>query len=130
MPANHAACAHRDRSGDTSSRSKPDDCASPGNPPRSALTETHAMTAAKDVAQWMFDEVNRRNVLDQETAAHQIQMKFGKEFIYEMKTEIGRSNKDVLAAFRKLTGDSIVWDRSSREWRKRHRSDQPGRQQD
>jgi hypothetical protein len=42
-PANHVACAHRDRSGDSSPRSKPDDCARPGNPPRSALTETHAM---------------------------------------------------------------------------------------
>src|SRR5258707_9596317 len=30
-------------SGDSSPRSKPDDCARPGNPPRCALTETHGM---------------------------------------------------------------------------------------
>lgn len=88
------------------------------------------MTTAKDVAQWMFDEVRRRNVLEQETAAHQIRMKFGKEFTYENENGNWAINKDVLAAFRKLTGDSIVWDRGSREWRKRHQSDQPGRQQD
>jgi hypothetical protein len=41
-PANHAACVRRDRSGDTSQPSKPDDRARPENPPRSALTEIPA----------------------------------------------------------------------------------------
>jgi len=78
-----------------------------------------------------FDEVTRRNVLDQETATHQIQMNFG-QGVYPWKWKKGNwaINKDVLAAFRKLTGDSIVWDRSYREWHKRHSSDKPGRQQD
>lgn len=88
------------------------------------------MTTAIDVAQWMFDEVNRRNSLDQETAAHQIQMKFGKEFIYENQNGNPAINKDVVTAFRKLTGNAVVWERGSREWRKRQSSDKPGRQQD
>jgi hypothetical protein len=65
------------------------------------------MTTAIDVAQWMFGEVMRRSALDQETAAHQIQMKFGKEFLHENENGNWAINKDVLAAFRKLTGDSI-----------------------
>jgi len=88
------------------------------------------MTTAKDVAQWMFDEVNRRSALDQETAAHQIRMKFGKEFTYENENGNWAINKAVLAAFRKLSGDSVVWELRYREWRKRQSSDNAGRQQD
>jgi hypothetical protein len=88
------------------------------------------MTTANDVAQWMLEEVMRRSSLEQETAVHQIQMKFGKEFTYENENGNPAINKDILAAFRKLNGDSVVWERGSREWRKRHSSDKPGRQQD
>jgi hypothetical protein len=88
------------------------------------------LTTAKDVAQWMFDEVNRRSVLDQETAVDQIQRKFGKQFVYENVNGNPAISMDVLAAFRKLGGDSIVWDRSYSEWRKRQQFDKPGRQQD
>jgi hypothetical protein len=55
---------------------------------------------------------------------------FGKEFLHENENGNWAINKDVLAAFRKLTGDSVVWDRSYREWRKRLSSDKPGRKQD
>ena len=34
-------------------------------------------------------------------------------------------SKDVLAAFRKLTKDTVVWDRSTKPWRKRNAYDQP-----
>jgi hypothetical protein len=82
-----------------------------------------------DVAQWIFDEVMRRGVLDHATAVHEIEKIFGNEFIYENENGNWAINPDVLAALRKL-GDTIVWERGSREWRKRHSSDKPGRRQD
>jgi hypothetical protein len=88
------------------------------------------MTTADDVAQWMVDEVMRRGTLDQETAAHQIRMKFGKDFTYTNENGNWAIDRKVLSAFKKLTGDTVVWDRSYREWRKRQTYDKPGRQQD
>jgi hypothetical protein len=41
---------------------------------------------------------------------------------------MGYINKDVLAAFNKLTPNA-VWDRGERLWRERQSYDKPGRQQ-
>ena len=71
-----------------------------------------------------------KGVLDQATAAEQIRTKFGKEFAYENENVNLAIDPAVLAVFRKFTGNSIVWDRSYREWRKRQPSDKPGPQQD
>ena len=87
-------------------------------------------TVAQDVAQWMVEQVMLKGVLDQATAAEQIRTKFGKEFDYENENGNLAIDPAVLAVFRKFTGNSIVWDRSYREWRKRQPSDKPGRQQD
>jgi hypothetical protein len=38
-------------------------------------------------------------------------------------------SKKVLAAFRKLTGDSIIWERGERLWRKRNQFDEKGKRQ-
>lgn len=84
----------------------------------------------EDVAQWMFDELRRRGVLEQETAAHEIQERFGARFVYTNANGNLAIDKRVLAAFRKLTGDDYVWERGAREWRKRASYDKPGRQQD
>jgi hypothetical protein len=88
------------------------------------------MTTASDVAIWMFEELQRKDVLDQADAAAQIQRKFGKEFIYENENGNLAIRRDVLAEFRKFAPDWIVWDRRNHEWRNRHSSDKPGRQQD
>jgi hypothetical protein len=72
-----------------------------------------------DVVQWMFDEVMRREFLDQATAPHEIQMKFGKEFIYENENGNSGIEPYVLTAFEELSGDSIAWVRPLRHWRKR-----------
>ncbi|EPL7296504.1 DUF6953 family protein [Klebsiella pneumoniae] len=39
-------------------------------------------------------------------------------------------DKKVLAKFRKLTNDTVIWDRGEKAWRKRQGYDAPGRQQD
>jgi hypothetical protein len=86
---------------------------------------------ANDVAAWMMTEIERREPhgFYQEDAAHLIQRQFGREFIYENQNGNWAIDKKVLAAFKKLSGTSVVWDRSYRYWRLRRTSDGPGRQQ-
>jgi hypothetical protein len=83
-----------------------------------------------EVAGWMRSEVVSRRRLEQETAARRIRKLFGEDFTYQNENGNWAIRKDVLAAFRTLTGDSVIWDRSYREWRQRRPTDKPGRQQD
>ena len=82
-----------------------------------------------EIAQWMLDEIMLSQVLEQSTAAMEIHDKFGEEFtpINDSGNMIIR--KDVLAAFLKVSRDSVVWDRSELSWRLREPYDEPGRQQ-
>lgn len=80
----------------------------------------------------MLKELQKQNgVLHQDEAASQIGDLFGERFVYESQDSgnlcIG---KEVLAAFRKLTGDSVVWSRGERLWRRRESCDEPTRRQD
>ncbi|MGH9514203.1 MAG: DUF6953 family protein [Terriglobales bacterium] len=90
------------------------------------------MPTAKDVAEWMVEELqgDRLGTLIQEDAALDIEKKFGSEFTY--LTDYGNSaiRRDVLREFRKLTKDWVVWDGGEKAWRKRERYDSPGRRQD
>jgi len=78
----------------------------------------------------MADELGRQNgVLYQEDAVSQIADRFGKEFTYENDAGNTAIDKKVLTAFRKLTGDSVVWIGAERYWRRRESGDEPTRQQ-
>jgi hypothetical protein len=86
---------------------------------------------AESVASWMFQELDKQDgVLDQEDAASQIADLFGEHFTYENEAGNLAIDKKVLAAFRKLTGDSVVWSSAERHWRKREVGDEPGRKQE
>lgn len=87
------------------------------------------MTPA-EVATWMLAEVQRDGVLYQDTAVGDIEQLFGAEFVVVNDNGNSAIRKDVLAAFRGLSGDSVVWERGERLWRKREGFDEPGRQQD
>ncbi len=87
------------------------------------------MATAQEAAQWMLDEVMGKGELDQESAVSDIALKFGNEFTYDNENGNLAIRRDVLAAFRRLSEDSVVWDRENRLWRKRDSSDGPGRQQ-
>lgn len=69
-------------------------------------------------------------VLYQDDAAAQIAGGFGEDFVYENDSGNACIEKRVLAAFRDLTGDSVVWIRGERLWRKRESGDEPTRQQE
>lgn len=83
----------------------------------------------EDVAKWMLDELKRVKYLYQETVVYDIESKFGAAFTYENDNGNLAIDKRVLAAFRKLTGDSVIWERGERLWRFREDHDEPGRQQ-
>lgn len=87
------------------------------------------MTTAKDVAQWMVDEIKRFPVLGQADAASQIETRFGEEFTYLNSNHNRAIHKDVLTEFQKLTGHKVVWVKQTRAWRKRQKGDGAGRQQ-
>jgi hypothetical protein len=90
------------------------------------------MATAKDVALWMMNELEHLGIngLYQDHAAHNIQRRFGSEFVYTNRNGNWSIDRKVLDEFRKLSGDAVIWDRGQRAWRPRMRGDRPGRQQD
>jgi hypothetical protein len=82
-----------------------------------------------DVAKWMQQKLAKEKVLYQEDVVYEISDLFGEEFTYDNDSGNLAIGKPVLAAFRKLTGVTVVWDRTDRFWRFREPGDEPGRQQ-
>lgn len=90
---------------------------------------TDQPVSADDVAQWMLEQV-RSKPLYQDEASWKIKRRFGRAFVYDNENGNPAIDKGVLAKFRELTGDDIVWSRSERLWRKRTKRDTPGRMQE
>ena len=81
---------------------------------------------ATQVAVWMLKELKRQGKLHQNTVVYEIAEKFGGQFTYDKDGNLA-IRIDVLAAFRKLTKDSVVWVREDSYWRMREPHDGPGR---
>jgi hypothetical protein len=84
---------------------------------------------AAQVAAWMLKELEASDCLYQNVAADQIALLFGYEFTYDNARGNRAISKEVLAEFKKLTGNTVVWQRRERVWRKRQSYDEPGRRQ-
>jgi hypothetical protein len=67
------------------------------------------MTTAREVAQWMADEIERFPVLDQSDAAARIQVHFGDGFTYQNRNRNTAISKAVLAEFEQITRATVVW---------------------
>jgi hypothetical protein len=85
--------------------------------------------SAKDVAAWMLEELKRDEYLYQDVAVTEIESRFGASFIYINDSGNQAIAKDVLAEFKKITRDTVVWERGQRLWRKREDYDEAGRSQ-
>jgi succinylglutamate desuccinylase len=87
------------------------------------------MTApdATAAAQWMADQIAKHGELWQNDAADHIHYKLNHELTYENENGNLAIGKDVLAAFRKLTEGTVVWERGSRSWRRKGKGDPDGR---
>ena len=82
------------------------------------------MAGVNDVAQWMLDELKRQQGwLAQDDAAASIAEKFGESFLHDNDNGNLAISREVLAAFRTLTSETVVWQRSERAWRWREPDD-------
>ncbi|HEI9870808.1 DUF6953 family protein [Morganella morganii] len=88
------------------------------------------MSTIDDVAIWMKSELDKSDWLYQEDTVYKIKDLFGNDFVYINDNGNLAIDKKVLAKFRKLTADDVIWERGEKAWRKRENYDQPGRLQD
>ncbi len=83
----------------------------------------------EQIAEWMVEELERGQYLYQQVVASEIAERFGEEFTYVNQNGNLAIDPRVLAAFRRITEDTVVWERGERMWRKRNDADEPGRRQ-
>jgi hypothetical protein len=67
--------------------------------------------------------------LYQETIVYEVQRKCGPEHVYSNDNGNLALSRKVLAEFRKLTADTLIWDRGERAWRRRMKHDPAGKRQ-
>jgi len=82
-----------------------------------------------DVAQWMLSAVQERDELTQNQAFYEINKLFGSGFTTITNSGSPSIKGGVLTAFKKISEDTIVWERGDKKWRKRQFYDAPGRDQ-
>jgi hypothetical protein len=84
----------------------------------------------KDVAEYMIGHMGESHWLYQETIVSRIRHDCGQEFVYNNESGNLAIDKAVLREFRKLTEQTLIWERGSKAWRRRKEHDKPSRQQD
>ena len=77
----------------------------------------------------MADKIQKEEWYPQELFAGEIEDLFGDEFTYVNENGNRAIDKKVLAEFRKLTKDTVVWERGERRWRLREDYDESGKRQ-
>ena len=84
----------------------------------------------EQIAEWMLEELDRSEYLYQEDVVIEIDNRFGEGFTYLNENGNLAIDKRVLNAFKKFTGDTVVWEKGERMWRKRESHDADGRAQE
>jgi hypothetical protein len=84
---------------------------------------------SSDVAQWMLSVIQEHGELSQNNAFYEIGKRFGTGFTTVTNSGSPSISKSVLSAFRKISDDVVIWERSDKKWRKREFYDAPGREQ-
>ncbi|MEX5269056.1 DUF6953 family protein [Kocuria sabuli] len=74
------------------------------------------MTNANDIAEWLIERILDEKTVYQEHIVHDLERKFGTEWVYQNENGNPAINKTVLTKFRKLHEGAIEWDRSDRCW--------------
>ncbi|WP_326673392.1 DUF6953 family protein [Streptomyces canus] len=86
-------------------------------------------TDAQAAARWMLTQITDNGELWQMDAADRIASDFDEGLTYTNDNGNLAISKEVLAAFRKLSEGSVVWERGSRFWRRRQEYDPEGKRQ-
>ena len=82
---------------------------------------------ANSVAAWMLSKVEAETCVYQDDVVDHIIKAGHEELLIENADGNQVLGKGVLAAFRKLTPDNVVWVKPDRYWRFRVAEDEPGR---
>ncbi|OIT16365.1 hypothetical protein BL243_11195 [Ralstonia solanacearum] len=82
---------------------------------------------ADAVARWMLAQIEREECLYQDDVVDYLVRAKREDLLTENADGNQALGKDVLAAFRKLTGTTVVWVKPDRYWRLRVKEDEPGR---
>ncbi len=85
--------------------------------------------SSSEVADWMLSVIKAQGELTQNNAFYEINKRFGKGFTTITSSGSPSIKGGVLTAFKKLTEDTVVWERGDKKWRKREFYDAPGRDQ-
>jgi hypothetical protein len=86
-------------------------------------------TTTSDVAAWMLSTIEDQGELSQNNAYYQINKQFGTGFTTVTNSGSPSIKGNVLTAFKKLSEDTVIWERGEKKWRKREFYDAPGREQ-
>jgi hypothetical protein len=87
-------------------------------------------TTPEAIAQWMLSSLEETGRLYQADAVRDIAGKFGDEFTYLNDNGNPAIDKRILRAFKKISGDTVVWERWDFCWRKRETGDAASRKQE
>jgi len=105
----------------------------PGDDAAEPLSEPAAADVTPEtIAPWMVRRLNedKQGRLYQSDAVAEIAKRFGEEYTYTNDNGNPAIDKRILRAFKKITGDTVVWERWDFCWRKRRDGDDPGRKQE
>ena len=78
----------------------------------------------------MAEQLEHKVYLYQEDVVGDLREQLGEQFVYQNASGNPAISRAVLRAFRKLTENTVVWERSGRSWRQRAGYDRPGRHAD
>jgi len=90
------------------------------------MTTNHT---TNEVAAWMLAVIQEQGELTQSNAYYMINKQFGSGFTTVTNSGSPSIKSSVLTAFKKISEDSVIWERSEKKWRKREFFDAPGRTQ-
>lgn len=81
------------------------------------------------VALWMLSVIEEHGELSQNNAYYLINKQFGSGFTTVTSSGSPSIKGSVLTAFKKISENTIVWERGEKKWRKREFYDASGRDQ-
>ena len=85
--------------------------------------------STKEVAAWMYGEIERNGFLPHSRAVAHIQEEFGAHFICASDKGNPAIDAKVREAFEQMSGTDVVWEDSSCHWCQREQHHVPGRLQ-
>jgi hypothetical protein len=73
---------------------------------------------ASQVAEWMLDTLKHDRYVDYKDVITRLQLSENDKFLHKNAKGVLSIDKEVLDEFRRLTGDTVIWDEKEKYWRK------------